>query len=283
MPPGEQKKEEHVGRRARRIKERVHKKKVAQQRRAVEEAAQEEKRKAERAAKLAEQRRLLEGSVEKQADAKHTAMLDAKSRRAARLIDVQRQELYVAYLSRGRKPPANEFDEARLLSFRARLGRDPTSEEQEQPPQLADEQEQLRVSRHELAEAALAVIEAKRLIMLKQRAAAQKSVQEFEREHRRAGGHGGGAATGAVAAPRGRGGSVRTNPLYEVVDEHERGLKRLERRRRRVRDLEQAWPGHHWQRDLQRIRLPVDPAEEAAAARQREEEERAAADAGWNI
>lgn len=285
------KKVKAVGRRVEKIKAQVHRKKVAMQRKAAMEAAMEEKRKAEIAMKQAELARQLERSNAK-VDPVRQAIVDAAARRAARQDDVQRQETFVAYLSRGRTPPASEsWVEHRQNSFRERHGRPPTEEELSMAPQLADEQEQLRVSRHDLAEAALAVVEAKRALLVREKKAAEKRLRKFHQERRREErdkererrlqlyedeDKPQPARTPSAGAGAARRPAPRSNPLYEELLERDREIRQLDRQRRGARNNEMAWPGHHWQRNLARIALAPD-ADVAADARDELES------VGWNV
>ena len=74
----------------------------------------------------------------------------------------------------------------------------------------------------------------------------------------------------------------RVSPIYDELAASEYALRQNGRRRRAARDLELAWPGQHWRRNVLRLELPEDPE----IKRQREEERQAEAvvrDLGWNL
>ena len=216
------------------------------------DVAQEEKLKAKREAKAARKRskQRKAGSRSKggqPGEAERELIAAAIARKAARAAEVERSEQFVSSMWRGLTPDEAEWTDA----FRERHGRNPTEPEKRPVAQLAEERLALRASRHLLAEAALAVLDAERSLLVKERQGARKRIQDWERERRK-------AATPGVVSLADR----ASNPLYQQLrraeKELENRLKRLDRQRRAARDREIAWPGFHFKQMAHVLNLPAD-------------------------
>ena len=167
---------------------------------------------------------------------------------------VERSQNVVAYLSRGRAPPDTL---AWLNSFKQRHGRPPTEDElADFSSRLDEEKLNLRVHRHELAEALLRALEAERLLLLKEQTLATKAIKQWERELRK--------ITGAIPGANERAANSMYQTLMRGLDENAREIAQLERRAKAARDREIAWPGMHWQRSD----LATEIADDEQQARQ---------------
>ena len=170
------------------------------------------------------------------------AVAAARRRRRACKEIVDLTEMHVAYLSHGRDMGLDAFEQR----FRTRHGRAPTAEEETNklPVALADERYALRASRHEYAAATAAVLDAERLIILREARLAKTHLRQLLREQ----------LNGEDDQDDAR---ARARAKKHVLDQ-EHALKKHDRHCKHARDKEAFWPQAHWQRNAEGRPLPDD-------------------------
>ena len=87
---------------------------------------------------------------------------------------------------------------------------------------------------------ALEVLEAERTLLLKEQKVARAAIEQWEQRRRK--------DKGSLPTEEERAKNPEYGKLMRLIAECDKGLKRIERRRRGARDRESHWPGTHWGR-----------------------------------